>query len=58
MLNDILARLREPSSWAGLAVLLGSLGMSIPAELAQPIGLIGAGIAGLVAFFLPERGRG
>lgn len=43
----LLRRLREPSTWAGLALVLG---VSLPAEAAQ----LGATLAGLVAVLLPE----
>jgi hypothetical protein len=61
LLLDILkftdARLREPSTWAGLAVLLGSLHMSVDPGLWQVATLWGmAGAAGL-AILLTEAGH-
>lgn len=47
----ILHRLREPSTWAGLALIMG---VAIPHELATEIGAL---VAGLVAVLMPE-GKG
>lgn len=48
-------RFKEPSSWAGVAVLLTALGIqSGDSSIAESVGYIGAGLAGLVAFFLPD----
>lgn len=44
----LLRRLREPSTWAGLALVLG---VSLPHELAAQLGAVAAG---LVAVLLPE----
>jgi len=50
------ARMREPSSYAGLAVLLGAvLHVSGAGDLAASLTSIGIGIGGLIAFFLPEK---
>jgi hypothetical protein len=49
------ARLREPSTYAGLAVLLGAFGhFTLPHGAMDNIALIGTGIGGLIAIFLPE----
>jgi hypothetical protein len=48
----IQARLAEPSTYAGLAALLGLLNESV---LAQPIQAIGLGIAGLLAVVIGEK---
>lgn len=47
----ILRRVREPSTWAGLALILG---VAIPHELATELGAL---VAGLLAVMLPE-GKG
>lgn len=56
-----LARWREPSTWAGVAVLVG---LVLPDDVAQALGAVGpalvdaaAGVAALAAVILRERGR-
>lgn len=54
MLNFLLARAKEPSSYAGLATLLGLAGISVaPAEWQAIVGVLTA-VASLVAIVLPE----
>ncbi len=53
MTEIIIKRLREPSSWAGVAALLALAGVNV--EGAQAIGQAGAAVAGALAIFLPER---
>lgn len=49
------ARLREPSTYAGLAVLVGALGhFTLPPGAMNDITMIGTGFGGLIAIFLPE----
>lgn len=48
-------RLKEPSSWAAIFAALASLGLTLDAGLVQQITAAGAGVAGLVAFFMPEQ---
>ena len=48
------ARLREPSTYAGLAVLLGMLGLHDVPQVVKDISEIGMGLGGLIAIFLPE----
>jgi hypothetical protein len=48
-------RFKEPSSWGGMAGLLVLLGMKLDPGLVQSIATAGASIAGIVAFFLPEK---
>jgi hypothetical protein len=59
MTKEIIARLanrfKEPSSWGGMAGLFVLLGMQLDPGLVQSIATAGAGIAGIVAFFLPEK---
>lgn len=56
MLNYLLARAKEPSSYAGLATLLGMAGISVaPAEWQAIVGVLTA-IASLLAVVLPELG--
>lgn len=53
----ILARLREPSTYAGLGVLLGLFGVNLVPEAMQSIVSLGTGAAGLAAVVLAERKR-
>lgn len=56
-MNAILLRLREPSTYAGLSVLLGMFGVSIAPEAFQAVVQIATGGAALVAILLREKGR-
>ncbi|HXE17642.1 MAG TPA: hypothetical protein VN632_10460 [Stellaceae bacterium] len=58
MLNYLLARAKEPSSYAGLAGLLGMAGVTLaPDEWQAIVGVLTAG-ASLLAIILPEFGIG
>lgn len=48
-------RLREPSTWAGLAVLAGLFGVPLLPEQLAAIGQAGAALAGVAAVFMPEK---
>jgi hypothetical protein len=48
-------RFKEPSSWAGISGLAILVGYHLDASVAQSIALVGAGLAGLIAFFVPEQ---
>lgn len=50
----IIKRLQEPSTWAGLSALAVSLGMG--AQWAEPVTQAGAGLFGLLAIVLGEKG--
>jgi len=53
-MDYIIARLKEPSTWAGLAVILTAAGISVSeSELA----LVGSAIAAVLAIVLRERGE-
>ena len=53
----ILARLREPSTWAGIAgILLAATKFPVSAEMGQTIAAL-AGMAGAVAAALAEKTR-
>jgi hypothetical protein len=54
MLN-ILNRLREPSSLAGIAVLLGLFGVPAAPEVVQGAGQVLTGLLGLAAVFVREK---
>lgn len=52
---DYLQRLREPSTWAGVGILLGLFGINLAPENAQVFVNGGVGLAGLLAVFVGEK---
>ena len=46
--------MKEPSSWAGVSVLLGVFGVQIAPEIMQNVVSVGAGVAGLASIFMSE----
>lgn len=52
----LVSRLKEPSSWAAIFAALAALGVSLDPGLMQNITAAGAGVSGLIAFFMPESG--
>lgn len=57
-MSRLIASLREPSTYAALAALLGTVGISLPPGLVQNVTLAGTGLAGLLGVFLPEKPGG
>ncbi len=55
MLQFLLQRAKEPSSYAGIATLLTAAGISFPAELFNAGVAVSVAVAGLVAMLLPEN---
>ena len=55
MIKSILQRLQEPSTYAGLAGLLGLLHVSIPDEKLQAMIKVLIAGAGLAAVFIAEK---
>ena len=53
-MKTLIKRLKEPSSWAAIFAALAAVGLNIEPGLIQNITAAGAGVSGLVAFFLPE----
>ena len=54
-MQGILNRLKEPSTWAGLGVILGVFGVKVaPEQLTAVIGVVTA-ICAALAVFLPEK---
>ena len=51
----MLARLKEPSTWAGFAVLLGLFGINIAPEVLAPAIQGLTGIAGAAAVLMSEK---
>lgn len=55
MKKAIINRLKEPSTWAGLAV-LGTV-FGLPPGTVDAVGMVVGGLASLVAIFAPEGGK-
>lgn len=53
---SILKRIREPSTWAGIAAL--GLIFGLPPGTIEAVGQVIGGVAALGAIFLPEAARG
>ena len=53
-IKEIAARFKEPSSWGGLAAFLAIVGVNLDSGVIESIVYVGAGAAGLIAFFLPD----
>lgn len=51
-MNTILSRMREPSSWAGLALLISQAAQAFATRDPASIGAVVAGVAAIV---IPER---
>jgi hypothetical protein len=49
------ARLREPSTYAGLGALFALVNLNVDPGVIKDISMIGMGAGGLIAFLLPER---
>ena len=57
-MGAIFSRLKEPSTWAGLGVILGVFGVKVaPEQLTAVVGVVTAVCAALAAF-LPEKSTG
>ena len=48
----LIARLREPSTWAGLGIIAALFG--VPTGTFELVSQVVGGVAGLAAIFLPE----
>jgi len=48
-------RLREPSTWSGIAAMVGVLGLGVPAGTIEAVSQVGIGIAGLAAILMREK---
>jgi hypothetical protein len=53
-MNYILDRLKEPSTWRGLTVLVGAFGMQMSPDLIPAIGTAAAGVIGLIEVLRKE----
>lgn len=54
MIKIILARLKEPSTYAGIAALASVIGYNLDPGLLQNIAAIGTGLSGILAVFIKE----
>lgn len=54
VIKNLAARFSEPSSWAGIAGVLAAAGFHFPSGTVQSLTYVCAGVAGLVAFFMPD----
>jgi hypothetical protein len=50
-----LKRLKEPSTWTGLALGATAVGVQVSPELQDSITTLGIGAAGLISAVLPDR---
>ncbi len=55
MLNYILARAAEPSTWAGVAALLAAAHIAVPTDIWANTVPILTGLAGIAAILIKER---
>lgn len=55
-MSFILERIREPSTWSGIAAFAMALGLGVPPGTVEAVTQVGMGLAGLVAVFLREKG--
>jgi hypothetical protein len=53
----LVSRMKEPSSYAGLAGLLTALHLVLPPGVIQVLPIIGMAIASVLAVLLPERSK-
>lgn len=53
----IVNRMKEPSTYAGLAALLGVVGVKLAPEALQAIITVATAIAGAVAVFVPDLNK-
>ena len=51
----LLARLKEPSTWRGLAVLATAAGVQMSPEQIAAIVPVGLAVAGAIGAFFPDR---
>ena len=55
MKSYILERMKEPSTWRGLTLLLTALGVPLAPGLSDAIIAAGLGIAGLIGAVMPDK---
>jgi hypothetical protein len=55
MKDYILARMREPSSWRGLTLLLTAIGIPLAPGLADAVIALGLAVAGVIGAVSPDK---
>jgi len=55
MKSYLLDRMKEPSTWRGLVLLLTALGVPMAPGLSDAIIAAGLGLAGLIGAVMPDR---
>ena len=55
IIQMVLSRLREPSTFAGLGGLLAAVGISLPAEAMTSVITIVGGVAALASMFMRDQ---
>lgn len=55
MKDYILARIKEPSSWRGIFLLLTAIGIPVAPELADAIITVGLAIVGAIGVATPDK---
>lgn len=57
LVNQVLSRLRQPSTYAGAALILGYLGWNVDPGVVQEAAKVGMFLGGAAAVLLNEGGR-
>ncbi|MBF0453637.1 MAG: hypothetical protein HQL72_02330 [Magnetococcales bacterium] len=57
-MNNIINRLKEPSSWRGLAMMATAFGISVSPEMMEYIIAAGTGLSGLIGTFTADKAEG
>lgn len=55
MKSYLLDRMREPSSWRGLTLLLTAIGVPLAPGVADAVIAVGLAVAGLIGAVAPDR---
>lgn len=55
MKNYLLERMREPSTWRGIIMLLTAIGVPVAPAMADAIISVGLAVAGLIGVATPDK---
>lgn len=55
MKDYFLARVKEPSSWRGLFLILTAIGVPVAPEMAEAIITVGLGVVGAIGVAAPDK---
>lgn len=55
MKSYLFDRIREPSTWRGIILLLTAIGVPVAPQLAEAIVTAGLGMAGLIGVMTPDK---